>query len=316
MTKRVFTYGCSVTQHIWPTWADIVLHSARINCYSVFNAGLSGQGNTGIKRSVIQTAEKYDITTEDTLLVMWTSWLREDRITYSHNFNDPKEGLTHGYPVHTRCGNVLNTPFYNRDFIRDYFNLDHYIINSISEINTVRKAVDLTFEGHIVIGEGIKHGVEQNHIDSSLENQSLMGVFNTNPSMGMPNPYYINADSQHASQYALYYQHDGHPVPADALAYVQQYVEPHLPFPIMPETIHWVSQWNDRLLAEIAVHGPRLGKKKPRWGQDFADRMWHYNKKYGVITHKDIWGGSDAHPERIDTVGILNQFIERNQNKG
>ena len=147
--KRIFTYGCSVTQHIWPTWADIVLHSARISGYSVFNAGLSGIGNTGIKRSVIQTHEKYRITEEDLLLVMWSSFLREDRLTNFHSHENPNSKNKQKDVRHSQCGNVLNSPFYTKAFIRDYFNVEHYIINSISEISIVRKAFNLLFEESI-----------------------------------------------------------------------------------------------------------------------------------------------------------------------
>ena len=318
MTKRVFTYGCSVTQHIWPTWADIVLHSARINCYSVFNAGRSGIGNTGIKRSVIQTHEKYSITEEDTLLVMWTSWLREDRLTQYDTLRNPKDVEPNNYVTHTRCGNVLNTPFYTDRFIRDYFNLDHYIINSISEISMVRKAFRLAYEGHIAIGEGIKDAHSRNAFDNSLT-KGVYAAFNSD--LHMPNPYTVNDVGSKYPEYAPYYQYDGHPVPAHALDYVLQYVEPHLPFSILRETIEWVDQWNRFLLSLLTQYGAggrdpdstNFGNNTHKWHKRCQIRMDAYNSDMGVTTHKDIWGGTDSEPDAVDTLSILKTFVDGNK---
>ena len=318
MTKRVFTYGCSVTQHIWPTWADIVLHSARINCYSVFNAGRSGIGNTGIKRSVIQTHEKYSITEADTLLVMWTSWLREDRLTQYDTLRNPKDVEPNNYVTHTRCGNVLNTPFYTDRFIRDYFNLDHYIINSISEISMVRKAFPLAYEGHIAIGEGIKDAHSRNAFDNSLT-KGVYAAFNSN--LHMPNPYTVNDVGSKYPEYAPYYAYDGHPVPQHALDYVLEYVEPHLPFSILPETIEWVDQWNRFLLSLLTQYGAggrdpdtaNFGNNTHKWHKRCQIRMDAYNSDCGVTTHKDIWGGTDAEPDAVDTLSILKTFVDGNK---
>ena len=318
MTKRVFTYGCSVTQHIWPTWADIVLHSARINCYSVFNAGRSGIGNTGIKRSVIQTHEKYDITEEDTLLVMWTSWLREDRLTQYDTLRNPKDVEPNSYVTHTRCGNVLNTPFYTDRFIRDYFNLDHYIINSISEITAVRKAFALAYEGSIAIGEGISDAHSRNVFDNSLT-KGVYAAFNSD--LHMPNPYVVSDIHNKYSEYAPYYVYDGHPVPAHALDYVQQSVEPHLPFAILPETIEWVDQWNRLLLSLLTQYGAggrnpdtiNFGNNTHQWHKRCQMKMDAYNKDNGITTHSDIWGGTDSEPDAVDTLSILKTFVDRNK---
>ena len=313
MTKRVFTYGCSVTQHIWPTWADIVLHSARINCYSVFNAGITGIGNTGIKRSVIETHEKYSINEQDVLLVMWTSWLREDRLTrYSSNSVPCAETLM-PYATHTRTGNVLNAPFYSGEFVDKYFSLDHYIINSISEIEAVRRACSLNFEGHISIGEGIKDIHSVNQVDSR-HTDSVYAAFNTD--LCMPNPLYISDIENNYGEYAEYYAVDGHPVPQHALDYVQQYVAPHLPFDILHETVQWVEAWNNMLLRELEFYSGRLSQKRHKWARTFADEMAHYNRINGVNTSTDIWGGSEGEPHRVNTVAIIDRFRRSNQNKG
>ena len=311
--KRIFTYGCSVTAHHWPTWADIVLHSAIINCYSVFNAGLTGLGNTGIKRSLIQTHEKYDITSEDTLLVMWTSFLREDRYTHFPKQDNPKHSVRNKHITQTNVGNVLNAPFYNRDFIRDYFCLEHYIINSISEILTCRRAFDILFEGHISIQEGIKDAHEQNAVDSSLTD-SVYATFTNG--LNMPNPYSVGDYSDYLNEYALYYAVDGHPVPQHALDYVLAVVEPHLPFDILPETIAWVEQWNQLLRDQLDRYKYKLGDNKHKWAPEFHRLMRKWYSDNDVTTHRDIWGGDETWGDRVNVQSILNQFIKSNNNIG
>lgn len=334
---RVFTYGCSVTQHIWPTWADIVLHSARISGYSVFNAGLSGIGNTGIKRSVIQTHEKYRITDKDLLLVMWSSFLREDRLTNFNSHLSPnkqrleimKENLTRTDQIskyrayayyrskigvrHTQSGNVLNSPFYTKEFIRDYFNVEHYIINSISEISIVRKAFNLLFEGHFSIGEGLTEASELSTPLGDREGESEYTMLMDN--LMLPNHWSIGTNYKENSPYVPYYACDGHPVPAEALEYVMKVIEPKLPFPIASQTIDWINIWNDLLIEQIRLHSEGIHLNKHHWAPTFVANMHRYNATNGVKTSKDVWGGIRGDEERIDVESIVQTFIGNSAEK-
>ena len=327
MTKRVFTYGCSVTQHIWPTWADIVCHSAIISGYSGFNAGLSGSGNTGIKRSVIQTHEKYGISSKDLVLVMWTSWLREDRLTFLDTHTDPRKKKQSEYPQFTRCGNVLNTPFYNHNFINDYFNVEHYIINSISEITTIRKAVDLCFEGHISVDEGFKQAHEKNLVDSTSATSTYATFISD---LGLPNQFRLMLDGEGKhraretySQYNVYYDCDGHPVPQHALDYVLTTVAPNLPFDILPETIEWVELWNKRMLAELEYYSSdnpgtevlvhRMRSHREQWTLKFHNMLIAEQQAMGIRTSPDLWGGTNEYKDSVDTNAMLKQFIRSNK---
>jgi hypothetical protein len=249
---------------------------------------------------------------------MWTSWLREDRLTQYDTLRNPKDVEANNFVTHTRCGNLLNAPFYTDRFIRDYFNLDHYIINSISEIVAVRKAFNLTYEGSIAIGEGIKDAHDRNVFDSSLT-KGVYAAFNSD--LHMPNPYYCTDIHDQYREYAPYYVYDGHPVPQHALDYVRQYVEPHLPFDILPETIEWVNQWNELLRSILTHYGAggrdpdttNFGRNIHDWHQRCQNKMDSYNNDNGITTHKDIWGGTDGEPDAVDTLSILKTFVEHNK---
>lgn len=74
---RLFTFGCSYTHYAWPTWADIIAVDRNLSLYNFAQAGL---GNVGIHQRVLEADCKYNFTDDDTIMIMWTSWCREDMI--------------------------------------------------------------------------------------------------------------------------------------------------------------------------------------------------------------------------------------------
>lgn len=78
--KRFFAFGCSFTNYVWPTWADII--SQDIPVYQ--NWGSAGSGNHFIFNSIIEANARYQFNNTDLVVVMWTNKEREDRY---HNNN-------------------------------------------------------------------------------------------------------------------------------------------------------------------------------------------------------------------------------------
>ena len=74
--KRVFCFGCSCTYYEWPTWADILRKDLDI---PVQNWGIGGLGNVGIFCRMVQCNVINKFTDEDLIIVVWSSWTREDR---------------------------------------------------------------------------------------------------------------------------------------------------------------------------------------------------------------------------------------------
>jgi hypothetical protein len=76
MFDRLFTIGCSFTQYWrWPTWADALGRQA--NFYE--NWGLCGAGNSYILYSLMECHQQHQLTSNDTVMIMWTNTSREDR---------------------------------------------------------------------------------------------------------------------------------------------------------------------------------------------------------------------------------------------
>ena len=76
MTSKgtLFTFGCSMTAYSWPTWADIL--GKDYDNYE--NWGRGSAGNLFIFESIIECLEKNKITTNDTVIILWSAITRMD----------------------------------------------------------------------------------------------------------------------------------------------------------------------------------------------------------------------------------------------
>ena len=75
MHGRLFTFGCSFTRYKWPTWADAL--APQFDQY--YNFGKGGGGNSFILWSLAECDARHAISSNDTVIIMWTSRDREDR---------------------------------------------------------------------------------------------------------------------------------------------------------------------------------------------------------------------------------------------
>ena len=130
--NRVFCFGCSFTEYQWPTWATILQKDLDI---PVYNWGLCGLGNKGIFSKLIQCDIKYNFTEKDLIMIVWSSWTREDRYINGHWNNG---------------GNILNNHYYDRKFIEKYWDWENDIINNASCIISANKAYNIWLNSSIV----------------------------------------------------------------------------------------------------------------------------------------------------------------------
>lgn len=114
--KRCFTFGCSFTEWNWPTWADIIAYQTNM---PVYNGGLMGLGNVGILHRIVEYDLKYHFNSDDLILVMWTTWSREDRY------------LNGEWQAH---GSVFNNHLYDKNFLKKYWSWENDIIKNASAI--------------------------------------------------------------------------------------------------------------------------------------------------------------------------------------
>ena len=78
---RLFTFGCSMTKYMYPTWADII--GSSWDYYE--NWGKPSAGNEFIFNSIIECDARNHFTPDDTILIMWSGIARIDYYTNQWN---------------------------------------------------------------------------------------------------------------------------------------------------------------------------------------------------------------------------------------
>jgi len=123
--KRFFTFGCSFTHHIYPTWANILANE--MPDAEFYNFGRSGAGNLYISAKISEANNSLKFTKDDLVMVMWSSFSREDRWI---------NGLW------KTQGNVYNNDYYDEDFCRKYVDPIGYIIRDLALISLTKGYLD------------------------------------------------------------------------------------------------------------------------------------------------------------------------------
>lgn len=116
--KRVFVFGCSFTSYRWPTWADIVVQEMPGVDY--YNFGLCGGGNLLMSIRITEANLRYKFNESDLVMVMWTTFCREDRYKDNHWW---------------MTGNIFSAAHdYPEEFIRKYTDPKGYLIRDLAVI--------------------------------------------------------------------------------------------------------------------------------------------------------------------------------------
>ena len=83
--ERLFTYGCSMTGHRWPTWADIL--GQEIHMYK--NYGVEGAGNQFISTHFLENNIDENFNNKDVIIIMFSDHMREDRYIENDGWISP-----------------------------------------------------------------------------------------------------------------------------------------------------------------------------------------------------------------------------------
>jgi len=81
--KRLFTFGCSYTIWSWPTWADYI----GVNFDTYINYAKTGSDNKNILYQILKADEKHKFTSDDCVIVMFTSFNRCSYFKHYQLFN-------------------------------------------------------------------------------------------------------------------------------------------------------------------------------------------------------------------------------------
>ena len=114
--SRLFTFGCSFTNNRWPTWADIV--GRGFEYYK--NWGKEGAGNSFIFYSLIECVKREQITSQDTVMIMWTNIGREDRYIRNLGWITP--------------GSIYKQDTYDKNFVEQFADPTGYLIRDMANV--------------------------------------------------------------------------------------------------------------------------------------------------------------------------------------
>ena len=120
MKRRLFTFGCSYTQWLWPTWADILATG-----FDEFqNWGLRGAGNRTIVERLSEFLLQNTLTKDDVIVVQWTDYHRYD---------------LHSPRIHPEsnwgCGGNLHLNPHTPKWVSDNWDEASYIMHTLNFIN-------------------------------------------------------------------------------------------------------------------------------------------------------------------------------------
>jgi hypothetical protein len=208
MFKRFFAFGCSFTQHVWPTWADIISWDLDIPCQ---NWGMGGLGNVGIFHRMVECDLTNNFNADDLIITLWSTWSREDRY------------LKNTWEAH---GNVFNNHLYNKNFLSNYWSMENDIIKNSTAIIATNKMFDLNFQGHIQTPATF----ETNEKMFSEQETRLLNFYKQH--FSSDNIF----DTTFVSEYNAILQ-DSHPDLLQHLTYVNEKIYPKLGLKLKPETV-------------------------------------------------------------------------------
>lgn len=113
--NRLYTFGCSFTSYAWPSWADILLSEIPGE-----NWGRAGGGNRFIFESLMECHVTNQITPDDLVIIMWSSFAREDRFINTWEL----------------CGNIYNAaPLYDKAWLDKYWSEKGCLFHNLNFIS-------------------------------------------------------------------------------------------------------------------------------------------------------------------------------------
>ena len=259
--NRFFAFGCSFTQHLWPTWADIVARDLELPYQ---NWGKTGAGNVAIQSRIVECDFQNNLTEDDLVIVMWSGWNREDR--YINN--------------KWLCGgNVFNNWNYDETFLEKYWSLENDYIKSTTAIHTTWKAYKDIIRYHAAIT------VPTESTEFKLEDHfKLLRPDSLNSSYRILDQFYknsvtLNVFDSSSNTFFNYTCSDGHPDIMTHLKFVTDQLYPSLGFEIKESTVRFCQDYFDEAARRL---------KKTDTYDVVTEKIVGFNKEIGF--DQQFWG--------------------------
>lgn len=122
--RRLFTFGCSFTNYIWPTWANFI--SNKFDYHE--NWGQSGAGNFYIASMVYECNQINKFNQDDTIIIMLSSFSRYDMILRDSTW--------------TLSGNIYSQTRFSKEFIQDYWSEEFGLYQTWFGLSSLKTLLD------------------------------------------------------------------------------------------------------------------------------------------------------------------------------
>lgn len=230
MSKRLFAFGCSATKYSkWITWADIL--GKQFDTY--VNDAQPGAGNMFIFNKFMNRIETDKINKDDTVVIMWTNVMREDRFM-NGKWETPGNIYTQGlYPEEWIRTYVDERGSFERDF--PLIHAAQLILDKIGCKHHILAMTDITNPGQYVYKEPKQ---DISHLTTTFKD-SLDRIL---PSIHRT---VFNNDWETRPISTYLKRPDQHPMPLEHLEYLNK-VLPE--YEIAQATIDWVNNEQKKAL--------------------------------------------------------------------
>ena len=189
MKNRLFTFGCSCTGYHYPTWADLLGSQFK----EFYNLGLSGMGNRYIQQMVYEANHHKKFTSDDTIIVMFSSYLRND--TWLTDLKWPSRG-----PVYLPS----NQDIYNNWWKKNHWSLEWGLMDSWSSVHAVKQILDNTGVKYKLLNSmPLKDKLEEGTSDSDIFEYDMTN-FNYEDILDIEFPVWHMAESYGFTKEDLY----------------------------------------------------------------------------------------------------------------
>lgn len=167
--KRLFTFGCSFTEYMWGTWANILGYEFRESEF--YNFGKSGAGNHYIFNTLMQADAAYNFTHEDLVIIQWTNVSREDRYFHAgaealKQFSDLNNGAW------STPGNIYSQDVYDDEWIKKHFSEYGALVRDLGFIKAAVELLRHKAQWHFIQMNDLVHYVNQWDSTVKLDNKS------------------------------------------------------------------------------------------------------------------------------------------------
>lgn len=136
--NRLFIFGCSFSAYSWPMYSDLLA----MHFDEYHNWALSGIGNRAIAERFIEGHNTLGITKDDTVIVQWSSHLRNDFFSVAPMNKKFTKERKPGWRTNGSLFNYWNMSLYDQDWFDNFFYEPAYFMHTLNNISLVQNVLE------------------------------------------------------------------------------------------------------------------------------------------------------------------------------